>query len=121
MTNINSFKRSDFRYIDTHAHFFPEKLFKAIWAFWDRVYVPFFPTWKNIYEWPANELTAFIENEGVEYYTTLNYAHKTGLAEYLNQWTFEFCKNNPKAIPFGTVHPGDDDFIQYSRPFFLYL
>ncbi len=112
---IEPFKRSDFRYIDAHTHFFPEKLFKAIWSYWDRVYIPFFPTWKNIYEWPASELTAFIENEGTQYYTTLNYAHKPGLAANLNDWTFEFCKTNPNAIPFGTAHPGDDDFLEYAE------
>lgn len=113
--NKNRFKRADFKYIDTHTHFFPEKLFKAIWSYWNRVYVPFFPTWHNIYEWPVNDLVEFIEGQGIEYYTTLNYAHKPDIAENLNQWVYEFCKNNKKAIPFGTAHPGDNDFIRYSE------
>lgn len=109
------FQRTDFTYIDVHTHFFPEKLFRAIYLYWDKMYLPFFPTWKNIYKWPADELTAFLERANVQHYTTLNYAHKPGLASSLNDWTADFVSDNPAAIPFGTTHPGDDDFLKYTE------
>ena len=51
----------------------------------------------------------------IKKYTTLNYAHKKGVAESLNEWTYNFCKSNPSAIPFGTAHPDDKNFLEYSE------
>ncbi len=109
------FNREDFRYIDAHVHFFPERLFHAIWSYWKRVYVPLFPNWHNIYEWPNGDLKQFLQAQKIEYYTTLNYAHKKGIAEDLNAWTYSFCKDNPSAIPFGSAHPDDENFLEYSE------
>ncbi|MHA1380868.1 MAG: amidohydrolase family protein [Candidatus Helarchaeota archaeon] len=117
MSNHN-FKISDFRYIDSHIHFFPESLFKAIWSYWKRVYLPLFPNWYNLYEWKNKNLIQFLKEKKIEKYTTLNYAHKKGIAENLNQWTYMFLKNNPAAIPFGTAHPDDDNMMEYSKKAF---
>jgi len=110
-----TFQISDFRYIDAHIHFFPDRLFQSIWAYWDRVYLPWFPTWINRYQWPTADLVAFLRNQHVERYTTLNYAHKKGVAEGLNEWTHAFCEGNPAAIAFGTSHPADVNFLEYAE------
>ncbi|MFX0140195.1 MAG: amidohydrolase family protein [Candidatus Hodarchaeota archaeon] len=110
-----SFKISDFRYIDSHVHFFPERLFQAIWDYWKRVILRKYPTWHNIYQWPNNKLVEFLNENKIEKYTSLNYAHKKGVAEGLNKWTYKFCNKNPVLIPFGTAHPDDDDILDYSQ------
>jgi predicted TIM-barrel fold metal-dependent hydrolase len=109
------FKISDFQYIDAHSHFFPERLFKAIWNYWERVYVPIFPTWHNLYQKRIEELVSFLKEKNVVRFTSLNYAHKKGVAEKLNEWTRNFCDQNPSAIPFGTAHPDDDNLLEYSK------
>ncbi len=109
---------SDFRYIDSHVHFFPERLFKAIWAYWEREIVLFYPTWKNKYQWSNLKLLDFLKKQNIERFTTLNYAHKKGVAEDLNEWTYKFCQEHPEAIPFGTAHPDDPNFLEYSQKIF---
>ncbi len=50
----------------------------------------------------------------VRHLIVLNYAHKRGTANFLNDWTYNFCstfKNGRTAIPFGTIHPDDEDCI----------
>ncbi|MFX1451495.1 MAG: amidohydrolase family protein [Promethearchaeota archaeon] len=110
-----SFNFSDFRYIDSHVHFFPEQLFQAIWDYWKREYLPLYPTWHNKYEWHNNELIEFLKKNRIEHYTTLNYAHRKGIAEGLNEWTRNFCLKNPSAIPFGTAHPDDYNILDYTK------
>jgi len=109
------FTVSDFRYIDCHTHFFPEQLFQAIWSYWKQVYLQIFPKWHNLYEWPTEKRSSFLIEQGVERYTTLNYAHKKGVAEALNKWTFDFCRTHPAAIPVGAAHPDDHDFLEYTE------
>jgi hypothetical protein len=56
-----------------------------------------------------------LQDHRVERYTTLNYAHKKGVAEGLNEWTYGFCKGDPHAIPLGTAHPDDENCLEYSQ------
>ncbi len=112
------FSIADFQYIDAHTHFFPERLFKAIWAYWERVIRQFYPNWINKYEWPNIELVDFLRAQQIKRFTTLNYAHKKGVAEELNEWTHNFCEKYPEAIPFGTAHPADQNFLEYSEKAF---
>ncbi len=109
------FQISDFHYIDSHIHLFPEKLFQAIWAYWSKVYLPIYPTWINKYQWSTAQLVAFLQDQKIQHYTTLNYAHKKGVAEGLNEWTNKFCHENPAAIPFWTVHPDDGNLLEYAK------
>lgn len=106
---------SDFRYIDSHVHFFPERMFRAIWAYFEKIYRVFYPSWINRYQLSTEQLVEFLKNQKIKHYTTLNYAHKRGIAEGLNEWTHNFCQNNPAAIPVGTAHPDDPNFLEYSE------
>jgi hypothetical protein len=115
---MTKFPASDFKIIDSHVHFFPEKMFRAIWKYWKEIYLPFFPKWNNIYEWPNDRLVKFLQDERVERYAVLNYAHKKNIAAGLNEWTHAFCMENPSAIPFGAAHPDDDDLLEYSEKAF---
>ncbi len=112
---MSKFKSTDFKIIDSHVHFFPEKIFRTIWDFWRKYYLQFFPKWINIYEWPNDRLVKFLNGSGVERYTVLNYAHKKNIAMMLNEWTHSFCKENPAAIPFGAAHPDDNDMLEYTE------
>ena len=109
----------DFKYIDTHVHFFPSALFRAIWKFFER------PDengnvrgWPINYKLPNEELVSFLESKNVKAFTTLNYAHKKGIAKELNEWTVEFNKKYDNTIPFGTVWPEDEDREEYVRSLF---
>jgi uncharacterized protein len=89
--------------LDFHVHFFPEKLFGAIWDWFDK------NGWQVEHKIQAEEVSQRLQSLGVEKMVLLNYAHKAGMSTSLNKWTHEFVKTHPEIIPFGTVHPHDED------------
>ena len=114
-----TFQHKDFEYIDIHTHFFPAKIFEAIWKFFEM------PSetghvrgWSINYKKPTNELVEFLKSMNIKAFTTLNYAHKKGVAEYINNWTKEFVKKYKESIPFGCVCPEDENRVEYITDLF---
>jgi predicted TIM-barrel fold metal-dependent hydrolase len=109
----------DFEYIDAHCHFFPPKIFEAIWNFFELKDVN-----GNLRGWPINYkesiegLISILKQKNVKYFTTLNYSHKPGVAEFINNWTFKFSNRYKDAIPFGCVCPDDKNVFQYVKKLF---
>ncbi len=92
--------------IDVHAHVFPQNVMDKIWGYFDRHH------WPIHYRMSEDERTVVLENR-VERYTTLCYAHKPGMARWLNDYVTAHVENHPKAIATGTFHPDDDDMVDY--------
>jgi uncharacterized protein len=90
--------------IDIHVHFFPPALFQAIWRYFE---TPGHGLWKVKYKMHGRELINTLKNHGVRCLTTLVYAHKPGLADYLNNFVHESVSQYPELIPFGTIFAGD--------------
>ena len=98
---------SSFEYFDFHTHFFPLRMFTAIWQYFEDNYWPIYQKDK-----PVNLAKSLISEFQVRKFVVLNYAHKGGIARSLNDWTYEFCKTSDLksyVIPFGTIHPDDDN------------
>lgn len=89
--------------IDFHTHFFPEKLNKAIWDWFET------HGWPIKYQIQADETARFLEAQGVSRYVVLNYSHKPGMSESLNAWTHAFAQRHPESIPFGAIHPDEEN------------
>lgn len=106
------YTREDFKYIDAHTHFFPPEIFKSIWEWFEKV------KWGVKYQLPTEELVQILKDNNIKAFTTYNYAHKKDIAESMNEWTHEFVKENPNAIPFGTVWPEDENRVEYTKNFF---
>lgn len=113
------YTHSDFEYIDVHTHFFPPKIFRAIWNYFEN------PDeqgnrrgWPIKYKLSTVDLVQFLKNQNVEAFTTYNYAHKEGVANFINEWTKDFTKNHKNAIPFGCVWPEDKDRVKYITKLF---
>ena len=114
-----TYTHNDFKYIDIHTHFFPPNIFEAIWKFFEMPdHTGHIRGWSINYKLPISELIKLLEEHNVEAFTTLNYAHKSGVAEYINDWTINFVKEQKKAIPFGCVHPEDKNKVEYVRDLF---
>lgn len=114
-----TFSHYDFNYIDIHTHFFPPQLFKAIWNYFEtKDEHGNMLGWRIKYKFSTEELYSFLESQNVKAFTTYNYAHKEGVAEYINNWTHEFVKNHKNAIPFGCVWPDDKNKSEYIRKIF---
>jgi len=104
------FDFSSFSYFDAHTHFFPQRIFTAIWHYFEDNYWPIYRKGD-----PENLAQALTSEYNVNHFVILNYAHKKGIAHSLNTWTYEFCMApNQKgiAIPFGTIHPDDNNRTQ---------
>ncbi len=114
-----TFSHFDFNYIDAHVHFFPPNVFKAIWDFFEkkdengRI-----KGWMINYKLPTGDLLTLLENKNVKAFTTYNYAHKEGVVNYINEWTYDFAKKYVNAIPFGCVWPSDKDLREYVTKLF---
>ncbi|MFX1315014.1 MAG: amidohydrolase family protein [Promethearchaeota archaeon] len=104
----------DFNYIDLHCHFFPPNIFQAIWNYFE------LPDdqgnirgWPIKYKLPTDELVKFLESQNVGKFTTYNYAHKRGVANFINEWVNDFTKKYRNALAFGCVSPEDKDRVEY--------
>ena len=87
--------------IDSHVHIFPPRVFDAIWRYFETNY------WPINYKLYADQVAEELKKLGIRAFTTLNYAHKPGMARELNKFTFQFAQSYSEAIPMGTLHPGD--------------
>ncbi len=101
--------------IDIHVHFFPPRLFQAIWRYFE---TPGHGLWDVKYKLFGGEHVQVLKNEGIKRFTTLVYAHKPGLANYLNDFVRDSAIQFPEIIPFGTVFVGDGDSEWVARMIF---
>ncbi len=91
---------------DSHVHCFPPEVFEALWR-WFRAHA-----WEIEYPWYADDVLGFLEKQGVERAMVLNYAHKPGMADWLNQWTRALMQKYPQHLYFGAFHQDDENPAQ---------
>ncbi len=99
-------------FIDIHSHFFPYKMFTAVWEYFEK------HNWSIHYKDTPENLAMTLRGFGAERFTVLNYLHKPGLRDGLAEWTRDFAASQPGAIPFGTLFPGEDGNISAARRWF---
>ncbi|GAA3765348.1 amidohydrolase family protein [Microbacterium kribbense] len=88
---------------DAHVHFMPQNVLDKVWAFFDHVgdgdgHQP----WPIAYRTGESERIATLARLGVIAYPTLNYAHRPGMAAWLNAYSRDFAAHHPHAVPSGT-------------------
>lgn len=114
-----TYSHFDFRYIDLHTHFFPPEIFKAIWNFFEQPDKNGKPMgWLIKYKYSTEKLVEILESQNVEKFSTLNYAHKAGVADFINEWTYQFIKKYKNTLAFGCVSPEDKDRVEYIKKIF---
>jgi predicted TIM-barrel fold metal-dependent hydrolase len=90
------------RVIDAHVHLFPDELFQSIrWWFEHHA-------WPIRYRLSSREIVDFLLDRGVGHVVALHYAHKPGIAETLNGYMADFCRDRPRVTGLATVFPGED-------------
>ncbi len=89
--------------IDSHVHLFPDKLFDAVWKWFDTF------AWDVKYKLYTAACIERLKNSGIDKAVIYNYAHKPGLSEYLNTWNYDLKQSHDNLIVFGTAHPDDKD------------
>lgn len=94
--------------VDAHTHLLPERLARAIRAYFDRHH-------PSVFLYPLDHRTVLdrLAADGIDMVWTLPYAHKPGMAEQLNASMWEVAAevaDHPVDVVVGcTAHPGDDD------------
>jgi hypothetical protein len=101
--------------IDMHVHFFPAPLFRAIWTYFETESRGLWPIHSKV--WGA-DLVRELSANGVRRFASLVYAHKPGLAAYLNDFVAQAAVEHPEIIPFGTVFAGDGACAAVGRALF---
>ncbi|MEV4899811.1 amidohydrolase family protein [Citricoccus sp. NPDC055426] len=92
--------------VDLHVHFMPQNMLDKVWAFFDRVGEQgTVPPWTITYRTDEQERVQALRQMGVRAFTTLNYAHRPGMAGWLNEYSARFAAAHPDAIHSGTFYP----------------
>ena len=89
--------------VDAHVHLFPDRVFEAIWRWFDR------HGWPIRYPLHSPQVLDFLFSRGVEQVVALHYAHKPGMARALNAYVAELCRQDRRVIGLATVFPGEPE------------
>ena len=91
------------RVIDTHVHLFPHVIFKAVREWFDA------HAWDIRYRGRSRESIQFLLDRGVDHVVALQYAHKPGMADFLNDYMAGICAEFPGRISgLATLFPGEE-------------
>ncbi|KAA1424282.1 amidohydrolase family protein [Nocardioides antri] len=91
--------------IDLHVHFLPPPIERAVWREFDTGGAKIGRPWPIRYRQSQEERAALLRDFGVRCYPTLPYAHKPGVASYLNEWSRAFAADVPEALWTATFYP----------------
>lgn len=90
---------------DVHTHFLPEPIQRAVWAVFDSAGPKIGRPWPITYRTGVEERVAALRGLGVRRFGSLPYAHKPGVAGYLNDWCADFARRTPESIWTATFYP----------------
>ena len=90
---------------DVHTHFLPPPIQRAVWAVFDAAGPKIGREWPIRYRQSHQERVEILRSFGVRRFSTLPYAHKPGVATYLNDWAREFAADVPESLWSATFYP----------------
>ena len=90
---------------DVHAHFLPPPVQRAVWAVFDSAGPKLGREWPIRYRQSHEDRVELLRAMGVRRFPTLPYAHKPGIAEYLNDWARGFAERVPESLWSATLYP----------------
>ncbi len=99
--------------VDVHVHFLPPAIQRAVWAVFDAAGPKIGRPWPIRYRQSHAERVEILRSFGVRRFSTLPYAHKPGVAGFLNEWSHDFAADVPDVISSATFYPepGAADYV----------
>lgn len=91
--------------VDLHVHFMPESVQRKVWGVFDALPEQGLPAWPVSYRFDDEQRVRILRELGVTAYGTLNYAHRPGMAAWLNEYSCAFAAEHPDAIHSATFYP----------------
>lgn len=93
---------------DVHTHFMPPRVTAKVRAQFDTGGPLIGRPWPLHYRDEDDVLVETLRTLGVRRFTALSYAHRPGMAEFLNDWAAEFADRVPDALRCATFYPEPD-------------
>lgn len=90
---------------DVHVHFLPPNIQRAVYAVFDSAGEKIGREWPIRYRRSHEERVELLRDLGVRRFPTLPYAHKPGVATYLNGWSRDFARDVPEVLWSATFYP----------------
>ncbi len=94
--------------IDVHSHFMPEPVMQAVWSVFDKSEVVYGRRWPIEYRHDEAARVEQLRLWRVRKFTSLLYAHKPDMAQWLNDWAAQFAAATPDCLHSATFYPEDD-------------
>jgi predicted TIM-barrel fold metal-dependent hydrolase len=91
--------------IDSHVHFMPDSVMRKVWAYFDSAGPLVGRDWPITYRSPEEQRLAHLREMGVRAFPSLVYAHKPGMAAWLNEWAREFAALHDDVLMTATIYP----------------
>jgi uncharacterized protein len=88
--------------IDAHVHVFPDRIFEAVWRWFDQF------GWPIRYKLYADDVVTHLRSRGVQHLVLLHYAHRPGVARFMNDFVADLVKRHDGVTGVATVCPGED-------------
>ena len=90
---------------DLHTHFLPPRVMAKVRAQFDAAGPLIGRPWPLHYRDTDEALVEVLRGLGVRRFTALAYAHRPGMAEFLNDWSADFADRVPEAARCATFYP----------------
>lgn len=90
---------------DAHVHFLPEPIMRRVWDHFATQGPLVGREWPIAYQWDDDRRVAHLRELGVRHFTALPYAHRPGVADYLNDWATDFAARTPDCVRSATFFP----------------
>lgn len=90
---------------DIHTHFLPPRMRAKVLEQFDTAGPLIGAEWPIRYRGDEDELVDTLRQLGVRRFSALAYAHRPGMAEWLNDWTFDFADRVPECLRCATFYP----------------
>ena len=91
--------------IDLHVHFMPDRVQQKVWEFFDSTAEQGAPPWPIAYRQSETQRIEILRAMGVSAFSTLNYAHRPGMAQWLNDYSTDMAGTHPDVIHSATFYP----------------
>jgi predicted TIM-barrel fold metal-dependent hydrolase len=90
---------------DVHVHFLPPRVQAKVWAQFDAAGPLIGRDWPIRYRGSEEERVGWLRALGVRRFSALSYAHRPGMAEWLNDWAADFADRVPECLRSATFFP----------------
>ena len=91
--------------IDLHVHFMPKAVMDKVWAYFDAAGPLTGTAWPIAYRTEESDRLARLRAMGVLRFSSLVYAHKPGMAQWLNGWAADFAAQHDDVLHTMTFFP----------------